>query len=154
VEATPIETTPVAAAEPSPATGMGRILVVEDDPTVRLLVTEILTVSGYTTIEAAAPDEALVLVEQIPPVDLILTDMVMPGMDGTALVARLLERWPGTRVLFMSGYADLALAESGIIAAGFDFIGKPFTPRSLTAKLRQVMATTATSVSAPSDTQS
>lgn len=154
VEATPIETTPVAAAEPSPATGMGRILVVEDDPTVRLLVTEILTVSGYTTIEAAAPDEALVLVEQIPPVDLILTDMVMPGMDGTALVARLLERWPGTRVLFMSGYADLAVAESGIIAAGLDFIGKPFTPRSLTAKLRQVMATTATSVSAPSDTQS
>jgi len=136
--------TEVAApvVESSLAAGSGRILLVEDDPTVRLLVVEVLKASGYTTIETSSPMEALRVVQDIPPVDLILSDMVMPGMDGTELVARLLRRWPGTRVLFMSGYADRDVAETGIIEAGFDFIGKPFTPRSLTAKLHEVMGAT------------
>jgi PAS domain S-box-containing protein len=128
------------ASEPTLSAGSGRILLVEDDPTVRLLVVEVLKASGYTTIETSSPLEALRVVQDIPPVDLILTDMVMPGMDGTELVARLLRRWPGTRVLFMSGYADREIAETGIIEAGYSFIGKPFTPRSLTAKLHEVMA--------------
>jgi PAS domain S-box-containing protein len=127
-------------AEPTLATGSGRILLVEDDPTVRLLVVEVLKASGYTTIETSSPMEALRVVQDIPPVDLILSDMVMPGMDGAELVARLLRRWPGTRVLFMSGYTDRDMAETGIIEAGYDFIGKPFTPRALTTKLHDVMA--------------
>jgi two-component system, cell cycle sensor histidine kinase and response regulator CckA len=115
---------------------------VEDDATVRLLVTEVLKASGYTTIEAASPLEALRVVQDIPPVDLILSDIVMPGMDGTELVARLLRRWPGTRVLLMSAYTDRDVAEPGVIGKGYNFIAKPFTPRTLTAKLDAVMAAT------------
>jgi two-component system, cell cycle sensor histidine kinase and response regulator CckA len=138
-----VDSTEIAPVpEPTLAKGSGRILIVEDDPTVRRLVVEILKASGYTTIETASPMEALRVVQEIPPVDLILSDMIMPGMDGTELVTRLLRRWPGTRVLFMSGYADRDVAETGIIEAGHDFIGKPFTPRALTAKLQAVMAAT------------
>lgn len=140
VEAAVVTGTVAPTAEPTLSAGSGRILLVEDDPTVRLLVVEVLRASGYTTIETSSPMEALRVVQDIPPVDLILSDMVMPGMDGTELVARLLRRWPDTRVLFMSGYADREVAETGIIEAGYDFIGKPFTPRSLTAKLQAVMS--------------
>lgn len=140
VDAASTVTTAAPAAEAALAAGSGRILLVEDDPTVRLLVVEVLRMSGYTIIETSSPLEALRVAQDIPPVDLILTDMVMPGMDGTELVARLLRRWPGTRVLFVSGYADREIAETGIIEAGYSFLGKPFTPRTLTAKLHEVMA--------------
>ncbi len=142
VDAAVVAGTVAPVSEPTLSSGTGRILLVEDDPTVRLLVVEVLKASGYTTIETSSPMEALRVVQDIPPVDLILSDMVMPGMDGTELVGRLLRRWPGTRVLFMSGYADREVAETGIVEAGYDFIGKPFTPRSLTAKLQDVMAAT------------
>lgn len=139
-ESEPSNATLPTVPEPHALTGTGRILLVEDDTTVRLIVTEVLNVSGYHTVVAETPDEALRITADMPPVDLILTDIVMPGMDGTALVKRLLTRWPGTRVLFMSGYSDLELAESGIIDAGFDFIGKPFTPRTLVTKVRDLLA--------------
>jgi PAS domain S-box-containing protein len=144
--ATALTDTTHASPEPSLAKGAGHILLVEDDATVRLIVREVLRVSGYTTTVAESPEEALRLTQNMAPVDLILTDIVMPGMNGMALVAELLVRWPGTRVLFMSGYSDLELAESGIIAAGFDFIGKPFTPRTLASKVREVMSSSVVSV--------
>ena len=131
---------PVAApVEPGLTAGAGRILLVEDDPTVRLLVSEVLRASGYTTIEASSPQEALRLAQELEPVDLILSDMVMPGMTGTELVGRLHTRWPGTRVLLMSGYTEREQAEAGILDAGYEFIGKPFTPRALTAKLDELL---------------
>jgi len=118
---------------------MAPILLAEDDESLRKFLCAALVKAGPAVTAFGDGGEAFECLKGYT-FDLILTDIVMPGMDGTALVKRLLARWPGTRVLFMSGYSDLELAESGIIDAGFDFIGKPFTPRTLVTKVRELLA--------------
>jgi PAS domain S-box-containing protein len=127
------------SASPAIVRGSGRVLLVEDDATVRALVLKVLEASGYESVSAASPVEALRLAPELAPVDLILTDLVMPGMNGMELVGRLRQRWPDARVLVMSGCSDREVADSGIFEAGYDFIGKPFTPRTLTTKLVEVL---------------
>lgn len=114
------------------------ILVVDDDRTVRELVTSILSRGGHQVRVAASADEALRLLEDQPP-DLLLTDIVMPGMSGRELADRLSKLRPDLRVLHISGYTENAILEHGIFEEHVQFIQKPFTPQALTRKVREVL---------------
>ncbi len=125
------------AAEP-PREAMA-ILLVEDYRRVRELARKVLTRQGYRVLAAASGDEALRMADQYAgPIDLLLTDVVMPGLSGPDLAERLLERRPDTRVLYMSGYAGDALDALGLQDKRAAFIEKPFTPAALAAKVREV----------------
>jgi signal transduction histidine kinase len=126
-------------AEGGLSIGTGRIFLVEDDATVRMIVEEVLKRAGYEVIGSPTPHEALARAESLDQVDLILTDMLMPGMDGAELVSRLRRQWPTVPVLVMSAYAERDLAEREILDAGHRFIGKPFTPRALADTVRSML---------------
>ena len=119
-------------------TGSETILLVEDDAIVRTAVAAGLRRSGYTVLEAGGPEEALGLVGQLGAVDLILTDVVMPGMNGYELASRLTTACPGLKVLYMSGYADDAGTPAS--GSGVPFIQKPFSVSQLASKMREVLA--------------
>ena len=126
----PMVTGDVRAA-PMPC-GSETILMVEDEAAVRDIARRILTRQGYSVIEAGTGSEALfVSVEHPGPVYFMLSDVVMPGMSGDELAARLATIRPATRVLFMSGYADADLVRRGGIARGVAFVQKPFSPIQL-----------------------
>ncbi len=141
----PIVTEPVSLAALSQATspprrGVETVLVVEDEPAVRNLTRRILAGAGYTVLLAANASEALQLCEQQPtPIDLLLTDVVMPGMNGRALAERLLLARPGLKVMFMSGYADEALGERGALDPRIELLDKPFTTDALLRTVRSVI---------------
>lgn len=119
------------------------VLVVEDDAGVRVLIAEVLQRRGYRAIMASTPSEALRLFDQeAPAIDLLLTDVVLPEMSGRDLADQLQRAQPGLRVLFMSGYTDAAIVHHGTLEKGTPFIQKPFSPDSLSRKLREVLATT------------
>jgi GAF domain-containing protein/ActR/RegA family two-component response regulator len=116
------------------------ILLVEDEADVRELAREILEMRGYTVLEAARGDEALRLCQDTPqPIDLLLTDVVMPQMSGPELARRLLALRPGTKVVYMSGYTDDALGHHGVLDPDIILLQKPFTPETLTQHLRQAL---------------
>ena len=124
-----VETPP---AESKPSSGAGTILLVEDEDDVRELAREILAADGFRVLEAATPGEALrVAGRHVDAVDLVVTDVVMPEMSGRELAVLLLERWPGTPVLYISGYSQDAIAQHGVLDAGTTLLAKPFTPRDL-----------------------
>ncbi len=124
---------------PLPATP-ACILIVEDQRAVRGIMHQILTRRGYHVLSAASGEEALAVARSHPaPIDLLLTDVVMPGMSGPDLARSLAELRPATRVLFTSGYTDDALLRHGIVAAEVDYLEKPFTPDSLTRTVRRVL---------------
>jgi two-component system, cell cycle sensor histidine kinase and response regulator CckA len=126
-------------SHPSTARGAETILLVEDEPSVRRLVSQMLQLTGYTVLEAANGPEALGLMDHVgQPVDLLLTDVVMPPMNGGTLAQRLSRRHPKMRVLFTSGYMDDVVVQE-IVAMGAQFLPKPFTPDALTQKVRQVL---------------
>jgi CheY-like chemotaxis protein len=132
---------PVAGhvVEEPAATAVGgdeRILLVEDEEGVRRITARILTESGYTVLSAAHPREALAILGE-GPVDLVLTDVVMPGMSGGMLVARMREDAPRLRAVFMSGYTDRPDA----LPRDADFIAKPFTRQALLERVAQALAT-------------
>jgi signal transduction histidine kinase/CheY-like chemotaxis protein len=118
--------------------GSERILLVEDEGIVRELIAKTLTSCGYTVLAASEPHEAIGLVEEAP-VDLILTDIVMPRMSGPELVAYLAPRQPEVKVLFMSGYAGSHVAHGGGLPDGSAFLSKPFTAETLTQKVREAL---------------
>jgi two-component system cell cycle sensor histidine kinase/response regulator CckA len=129
---------PMAAGEL--ATGSETVLVVEDDPAVRLLARATLQRSGYQVLEASNPQEAAVIAsEYTEPIDLLLTDVIMPESQGAPLVDRLRIARPGIRVLYMSGYADDTIVHHGVLDEGTPFLPKPFTPRALVQKVRSVL---------------
>jgi CheY-like chemotaxis protein len=118
------------------------VLLVEDEPMVRRMVREVLRVEGYTVLEAIQGDDALRVCQQEGPViDLLLTDVMMPGMSGRELVERAAVLRPGMKVLFMSGYTDDAVVRHGVSDAEIAFIQKPFKPAELTQKVREVLGT-------------
>ncbi|MGC4118683.1 MAG: PAS domain S-box protein [Myxococcales bacterium] len=122
------------------AQGGEQILLVEDDATVRALTAAFLRRLGYQVVAAGAPAEALALVESAATrFDLLMTDVVMPGMNGRELAERLLAQHPALRVLFTSGYTEDVVVHHGVIDAKVNFIGKPFTLLSLADKLREVL---------------
>jgi PAS domain S-box-containing protein len=124
--------------EPVAARGSETIMVVEDDAAVRDLVRLMLEANGYEVLTVQDGDEAERLC-QASAVDLLLTDVVMPGVSGRALAERLGELSPGMRILFMSGYSDEAVHRHGVLGESAAFLEKPFTERALARKVREVL---------------
>jgi two-component system, cell cycle sensor histidine kinase and response regulator CckA len=124
-----------------PRGGTERVLIVEDEPSVLRLVTRMLKSLGYTVFSACCPDDALslpVLDERGGP-DLLLADVVLPGMKGTELARRMQERMPGLRVLFISGYTDETTFHEEVLSEGGAFLLKPFSREVLGNKVREVL---------------
>jgi two-component system, cell cycle sensor histidine kinase and response regulator CckA len=128
----------VAPRSPETLTaGSGTIFLVEDEPMVRHLARAALERAGYRVTDAGSAAEALDALERgLPRPDLLLTDVVMPGLNGRALAERLQEHWAGLRVLYMSGYTDDAIIRHGVLQPGVHFIHKPFTPSALARQVR------------------
>jgi two-component system, cell cycle sensor histidine kinase and response regulator CckA len=123
------------------AAGPQTILLVEDEPSLRKLTRSTLVESGYTVLEAADAPEALEIVRRSDfPLDLLLTDIVMPGMNGPELAAQLSPRCPGMKVLFMSGYTDGAVATHGVLKPGVKILRKPFSRVTLAKYVAEVLA--------------
>ena len=121
-------------------TGDETILLIEDDAAVRAIVISILEGSGYTILEACDGTEALQICEENRGnIDLIFTDVIMPGINGRELADQIEVMIPGVKVLFMSGYTDNAIQHHGVLEPGTAFIEKPFTAFSLTRKIRDVL---------------
>jgi two-component system cell cycle sensor histidine kinase/response regulator CckA len=140
----PRDETPVGAGEEEPLRvaaargGDETILLVEDEPVVRALVVKMLAAYGYTVLPAAGPEEAL-QVSREHEVHAVVTDVVMPGMNGRVLVEELRRDRPDLRALFTSGYTSDAVLERGVREAEVAFLQKPFTSEALATKLRQLL---------------
>jgi CheY-like chemotaxis protein len=120
------------------------VLLVEDEAALRNLAQEILRDQGCKVIAAGSGREALELAgSHKAPIDLLVTDVVMPGMDGRELADRLGPVHPETRCLFMSGYTDDAVVRRGVREEGMPFLQKPFTIDALALKVREVLDHTA-----------
>src|SRR5690606_1216065 len=125
-----------------PARGSETVLVVEDMPGLRRLVQRTLEKAGYTVLTASSAADALRLVEETaPPVDLLLTDVVMPGMSGRTLAERLQRLRPAMKVLFMSGYTNDVMVRHNVIDGSTPFISKPFKLVDLTRQIRRTLDT-------------
>ena len=104
------------------------------------MVCRILREKGYTILEASSGQEALQLSKSHKgPIHLLATDVVMPGMSGRETAERLSSRWPGIKVLYMSGYTDNAIVHHGVLEKGTHFLQKPFSPEALARKVREVL---------------
>jgi CheY-like chemotaxis protein len=120
--------------------GSETILVVEDDANLRLLVARVLTARGYTVHTAETGVIGLAIAaDSLMRIDAVITDVVMPGMNGRELVEKLLERRPGIACLFMSGYTDDDILRRGVQRGETAFLQKPFTPDQLAQSLRAVL---------------
>ena len=94
---------------------------------------------GYTVLVAANAEEALRLFEQNPSIDVLLTDVVMPGASGPELTRQLVEQRPALKVIYMSGYTEDAIVHHGVLKPGIAFLHKPFTSEALGRKIREVL---------------
>jgi CheY-like chemotaxis protein len=120
--------------------GSETILVAEDEDGVRSLTREVLEKYGYTVLEAANGEEALKVADAHEgPLDLLLSDVVMPRMGGPELAQALLAKRPSVKVLYMSGYTDHPMVRRGVVNAGVAFLQKPFTPTVLVSRVREVL---------------
>jgi CheY-like chemotaxis protein len=120
--------------------GLETILLVEDEPDVRELIGDLLRENRYTVLEAGHSGEALEICQKFEkPIQLLLTDVVMPQMSGPELAKLLVPMRPEMRVLFMSGYTDTAVENQGLLAPGTAFLQKPFTQEILVNKIREVL---------------
>ena len=129
-----------AARVDEPFRGTETILVAEDQDDVRRLVVEELRSYGYCVLEAASGDEALRLAEQqAGPIPLLVTDVVMPRMNGVALAEGIKSLRPETKVLYMSGYSGDLISHQGVLESGMDYIQKPFAPNALATRVRQIL---------------
>jgi CheY-like chemotaxis protein len=131
---------PAAEAASAPlddSNGM-TVMVVEDEDAIRTLTRRILSRQGYEVVEADNPEHAISLCESMLP-DLLLTDVVMPGMSGKDLSERLRERHPNLRVLFMSGYTDNVMDRYGLNASGDSLLQKPFNGRELLTAVQDAL---------------
>jgi CheY-like chemotaxis protein len=120
--------------------GRETILLVEDEGSLRTLTRNTLELSGYRVLEAKDGFDALKVSDQYDgAINLLLTDVVMPGMGGRALAQELTRRRPDTQTVFMSGYTGQTIGEQGPIDPGSAFLAKPFTRESLTRKVRETL---------------
>jgi CheY-like chemotaxis protein len=119
--------------------GTERVLLVEDEEAVRFLARVILERAGYNVLDASNPREAEEIFNRVGEVDILVTDVIMPGGTGTDLFQTLGKRASSLRVLFMSGYTGDAVIDQGTIGQGAAFLEKPFTAAGLVAKVREVL---------------
>ncbi|HXI04523.1 MAG TPA: ATP-binding protein, partial [Candidatus Saccharimonadales bacterium] len=121
--------------------GSGTILLVEDDDSVRGLVAVILAECGYSVVEACNGSEGLRLFEtSATPIDLVVTDVVMPVMSGRDMAQRILAGKSDARILFISGYTETAVQHHGLLESGSNFLQKPFSPKALARKVQEILA--------------
>ena len=120
--------------------GTETILVVDDEESLRTVVVDLLGQLGYHMLSASSGPEALKVSEEYPgKIDLLLTDVVMDGLQGPEVAERLLKTRPEMKVVFVSGFTDGSLAPDGVLKPGTVLVQKPFTIRVLSAKLREVL---------------
>ncbi|HZQ12429.1 MAG TPA: response regulator [Pseudolabrys sp.] len=130
----------VARAASADLTGRGTILLVEDEEGLRALNARGLTSRGYTVLEAGNGVEALEVIDKQGAVDLVVSDVVMPEMDGPTLLKELRRRNPGVKIIFVSGYAEEAFAKNLPSQEQYAFLAKPFTLKQLVAEVKKTMA--------------
>ena len=122
------------------STGSETILVVEDQPALRDLVRRVLEQKGYRVLEAPNGEQAVQVAESSArPIQLVITDVVMPGMNARDMTARIRSTWPAARVLYMSGYHDDDVMLQSLALAKVDFLQKPFLPYDLAEKAREML---------------
>jgi CheY-like chemotaxis protein len=127
--------------------GSETVLLVEDDEAVRLLARVTLERIGYRVLQAGSPKEAMrVASECAGPIQLLVSDVIMPESEGPPLLDQLVRIRPAIRVLYMSGYADEAILRHVLLVEGTPFLQKPFTPQSLARKVREVLDTATTPI--------
>ena len=137
----PLEGDPTEGMEvPPPPRGTETVLVVEDDPQLRQLTRKLLEYHGYRVLAAESADAALALAAgEAQAIDLLLTDIVLPDVNGVELARRLQEKRPAMRVMFTSGYTGRSLEASGVLAHPDAFVEKPFTADDLARQVRLVL---------------
>ena len=120
--------------------GNETILVVEDNHEVRKVTGRILSMQGYRALEASNPNAAFSTCNQHEgPIHLMITDVVMPEINGPELAKRLMSLYPEMKVLYMSGYAKNFISHQGILEKGMEYIQKPFTVNELATRVREVL---------------
>ena len=130
-----------AAFDPIDLTGVGTVLLVEDEDAVRLFGARVLRKKGYKGLEAKGGYVALDLINNAEePIDLLITDVVMPELDGPSLVHRVLEKRPDMKVIFISGYAEDSFRDRIGDVSDLHFLAKPFSLEQLAGKVKEVMA--------------
>jgi len=129
-----------AAASPPPVQASGeRVLIVEDEPAVRYMMSRALKEHGFKVLEASDGPEALRLVEGANELDLIITDVIIPGLDGTELARRAAKVAPDLPILFISGYTDHDIVRRGLLDPNQPFLQKPFTPDALVRRVAELL---------------
>jgi CheY-like chemotaxis protein len=119
---------------------METVLLVEDEESLRELIGELLEANGYQVLAAEDPTKAIEIAGRPEVViHLLLTDVLMPGMNGRELAQRVRELRPDIRVLYMSGHTEDSMAQSGLVEPGAPLLSKPFTQESLARKVRQAL---------------
>jgi two-component system, cell cycle sensor histidine kinase and response regulator CckA len=136
----PAESVAKPASKFAETEGSETILLVEDETLVRTVALRILQKKGYTVYAAADGVSAMELIEKKSlTIDMLLTDVIMPNMNGRELADKLLARWPGLNVLFTSGYTENVIAHRGVLDDNINFISKPYSPLSLAVKVREIL---------------
>jgi CheY-like chemotaxis protein len=116
-----------------------RVLIVDDEPVLRSLLVEIVQDLGFLTLDAGGGPEALQVLQRLLPIDLLITDVMMPVMNGRQLAVAARRLQPGLEVLFITGYVDETIRDSGLLDAGMRLLKKPFTQAALAAKISAAM---------------
>ena len=128
---------PIAMA----ATDKRTILIVDDEPEVRKLVGAMVSRHGFDVISADSGEAAIQEYQKHGgPIDLLLTDVVAPGMSGPMLADKLADQQPGLKVLFMSGYDNTSVVQRYVVERGYDLLHKPFTAEELVAKVNEMLS--------------
>jgi two-component system, cell cycle sensor histidine kinase and response regulator CckA len=134
------EATAPRAAPDTPTTGQETVLVAEDEPALRAIIRETLQSGGYTVLTAADAEEAIALARRhAGPIDIVLSDVVMPRMSGWEAARRIRAERPSVKLLFMSGYTEDALGRPELVAGARELLLKPFTADVLLRRLRDVL---------------
>jgi signal transduction histidine kinase/CheY-like chemotaxis protein len=136
---------PQIAADGAPQRGSETILIAEDSEGLREIAREYLGNLGYTVIEASSGEQALQRAQEFGgEIHLLLTDVVMSGMNGRELADLIAQKYPGIKILFTSGYTDDSIARQGIFDLSVAFIQKPYRPKALATKIREILSAPAT----------
>ncbi len=120
-------------------TGVGRVMLVEDNTTIRTVVTRVLRDNGFHVTACARPEVALETMQNEEPYHLLVTDIVLPGIPGDELAVKAAKLQPNLRFLFLSGYTDSVLKREGVALLSTDFLAKPFSPRELLVMVHSIL---------------